>query len=131
MKQLFFTGILIASGLFFFLSDVLKLPTMKTARAMLGAGKENKKAAKTIEAWLMSGAVKLSNYIHMDEYKRSRMTNILKAAGYSMTPEGSFRADASCYFRFPAKLRGIGIQFVFRYKYRYNANRDSKNHHDT
>jgi flagellar protein FlaJ len=87
MKQLFFTGILIAMGLFFILSDVLKLPTMKTARAMLGAGKENNKAAKTIEAWLMSGAVKLSNYIHMDEYKRSRMTNILKAAGYSMTPE--------------------------------------------
>lgn len=87
MKQLFFIGILIAAGLFFILSDVLKLPTMKTARAMLGAGKENKKAAKTLEAWLMSGAVKLSNYIHMDEYKRNRMTNILKAAGYSMTPE--------------------------------------------
>ncbi len=87
MKQLFFIGILIAAGLFFILSDVLKLPTMKTARAMLGAGKENKKAAKTIEAWLMSGAVRLSNYIHMDEYKRSRMTNILKAAGYSMTLE--------------------------------------------
>lgn len=87
MKQLFFIGILIAAGLFFIFSDVLKLPTMKTARAMLGAGKENKKAAKTIEAWIMSGAVRLSKYIRMDEYKRSRMANILKAAGLSMTPE--------------------------------------------
>lgn len=87
MKQLFFIGILVAAGLFFIFSDVLKLPTMKTARAMLGAGKENKKAAKTIEAWIMSGAVRLSKYIRMDEYKRSRMANILKAAGFSMTPE--------------------------------------------
>lgn len=87
MTQLFFAGILLAFGLFFVMSDVLKLPTLSTAKAMLGAGKEDKKAAKTVEAWLMSGAVKLSKFIHMDEYKRSRMANILKAAGISMTPE--------------------------------------------
>jgi len=87
MKQLLFAGILLAAGLFFVLSDILKLPTMKTAKAMLGSGKESKKAAKTIEAWIMSGAVRLSKYIRMDEYKQSRMANILKAAGYSMTPE--------------------------------------------
>ncbi|AGA68840.1 hypothetical protein Desdi_1330 [Desulfitobacterium dichloroeliminans LMG P-21439] len=87
MKQLFLAGILLATGLFFVLSDILKLPTMKTAKAMLGAGKGSKKAAKTIEAWIMSGAVRLSKHIRMDEYKHSRMENILKAAGYSMTPE--------------------------------------------
>lgn len=87
MMQLFFTGSLLAAGLYFILADVLKLPTMKTAKAMMGAGKENKKAAKTMEAWLMSGAVKLSKYIRMDEYKHSRMINVLKAAGISMTPE--------------------------------------------
>jgi len=90
MTQLLFAGILLAAGLYFILADVLKLPTMKTAKAMLSAGKENKKAAKTVEAWLMSGAVKLSKYIHMDEYKHSRMTNVLKAAGISMTPEVYF-----------------------------------------
>lgn len=87
MTQLFFTGILIATGLFLILADVLKLPAMGAGKAMLGAGKENKKAAKTVEAWLMTGAVKLSKYIRMDEYKRGRMTNILKASGISMTPE--------------------------------------------
>ncbi|HCR83499.1 MAG TPA: secretion protein F [Lachnospiraceae bacterium] len=87
MTQLFFTGILIAVGLFLILVDVLKLPAMGAGKAMLGAGKENKKAAKTVEAWLMTGAVKLSKYIRMDEYKRGRMTNILKASGISMTPE--------------------------------------------
>lgn len=87
MKQLFFTGILLAAGLFFILADIMKLPTLKTARAMLGAGKGSKKAAKTLEAWLMTGAVKLSKHIRMDEYKHIRMANVLKAAGYTMTPE--------------------------------------------
>ena len=87
MIQLFFTGILLAAGLFFILEDVLRLPAIGAAKAMLSAGKGSKKAAKTLEAWLMSGAVKLSKYIRMDEYKQSRMTNILKAAGISMTPE--------------------------------------------
>ena len=87
MKQLFFAGLLLAAGMFLVLSDFLKLPTLKAAKAMLGAGKESKKAAKTVEAWLMSGAVKLARHIRMDEYKRARMANVLKAAGYSMTPE--------------------------------------------
>ena len=87
MMQLFFIGILLAAGLFFILADALKLPAMGAARAMLSAGKGSKKAAKTVETWLMSGAVKLSKYIRMDEYKQSRMTNILKAAGISMMPE--------------------------------------------
>lgn len=87
MTQLFFTGILVAAGLFLILADILKLPAMGAGKAMLGAGNENKKAAKTVEAWVMAGAVKLSKYIRMDEYKRSRMTNILKASGIAMTPE--------------------------------------------
>ncbi len=84
---LFLFTALFAAGLFFILAEALKLPAMGTAKAMLSAGKEDKKAAKTVEAWLMSGAVKLSKYIRMDEYKKSLMTNILKAAGIPMTPE--------------------------------------------
>ncbi|WP_018306469.1 hypothetical protein [Desulfitobacterium hafniense] len=87
MVQLFMTGILLAAGLFLILADVLKLPALGAAKAMLGAGKENRKAAKTMEAWLMSGAVKLSKYVRMDEYKQSRLANVLKAAGIAMTPE--------------------------------------------
>lgn len=87
LAQLFIFGILFAAGLFFILADALKLPTFSTAKAMLGAGKSDKKAAKTVETWLMSGAVKLSNHIRMDEYKRSRTANILKSAGIAMTPE--------------------------------------------
>lgn len=82
----FFTALL-ASGLFFILADVFKLPTLRTAKAMLGAGKTGKKAAKTVEAWLMQSAVKLSKYIRMDDYKKGRMASVLKSAGITMTPE--------------------------------------------
>ncbi len=87
MITLLIFAALLATGLFFIMADVLKLPAMSTARAMLSYAKQNKKTASTAEAWLMSLAVRLSRYITMDEYKKSRMTGILKAGGLSMTPE--------------------------------------------
>lgn len=87
MTQLLFAGILLAAGLFFILAEVLRLPSMGTAKAMLNAGRKNKKTTKTVEVWLMRWAVKLSKHIRMDEYKRSRQAAVLKAAGYAMTPE--------------------------------------------
>ena len=35
----------------------------------------------------MTAAVRLSKFIHMDEYKRGRMNNILKASGLNLSPE--------------------------------------------
>ncbi|MDW2797616.1 secretion protein F [Clostridium boliviensis] len=87
MGQLFLVGFLLAAGLFFLLADVLKLPTLSTSKAMWGAGSSSKRASGTVEACLMSGAVRVSKYIRLDEYKHSRMSNVLKAAGYSVTPE--------------------------------------------
>lgn len=88
MMMLIFTfGILLAFGLFFIVADALKLPYLSTAKAMLNTTRAEKKAAKSIETYLMTWAVKLSKYIRMDEYRRSRMQNILKATGMKMTPE--------------------------------------------
>ena len=88
MMMLIFTfGILLAFGLFLILADVLKLPYLSAAKAMLSTTRAEKKAAKSIETYLMTWAVKLSKYIRMDEYRRSRMKNILKATGMNMTPE--------------------------------------------
>jgi len=87
MTTLLLFAALFATGLFFILSEVLKLPTMGTAKAMLSYAKRKKKSANTTEVWLMSLAVRLSGHLPMDEYKKSRMGNVLKAAGISMTPE--------------------------------------------
>ncbi|EGI5429526.1 secretion protein F [Listeria monocytogenes] len=87
MMLIFTFGILLAFGLFFILADVLKLPYLSATKAMLNTTRAEKKAAKSIETYLMTWAVKLSKYIRMDEYRRSRMQNILKATGMNMTPE--------------------------------------------
>ena len=87
MMLLFLFGLLLASGLFLVTADILRLPYLSTAKAMLNTTKAEKKAVRSLEAYLMIWAVKLSGYLRMDEYKRSRMANVLKAAGMQMTPE--------------------------------------------
>lgn len=88
MTILIFTfGILLAIGLFLISADLLKLPSIATQKAMLSAGKQGKEKAKTVDVLLMGWAVKLSKYIPMDEYKKSRMKNTLNAAGMNLTPE--------------------------------------------
>lgn len=84
---LFLFGLFLALGLFFLAASVLRLPTIGAAKAMLGTVKQDKKAAKTIETYLMTVSVRVAKYIHMDEYRRSRMSNILKASGMNLTPE--------------------------------------------
>ena len=80
-------GVLLGLGLFFIAADLLKLPTLATEKAMMLAGKQAKSKPETIDTLLHSAAVKLSKYIPMDEYKKSRMANVLSAAGFSETPE--------------------------------------------
>ena len=84
---LFLFGVLLSAGLFFIAADLLRLPTLATQKAMLLAGKQAKAKPKTTDALLRNAAVQLSRYIHMDEYKKSRMANVLSAAGLSDSPE--------------------------------------------
>ena len=74
-------------GLFLLLSGILKLPTLRTGRAMMQSGKKEKKLQKTLDAFYMDGAAYLGKYIRMNAYKKSRMQNVLNAAGLKMTPE--------------------------------------------
>ena len=87
MGLLFLFGVFLALGLFFLSAAVLRLPTIGADRAMLGTVKQERKAAKTLETALMTVAVRLAKYIRMDEYKRGRMANVLKASGMNLTPE--------------------------------------------
>ena len=41
-------------------------------RDRINTGRENRRAAKSMETYFLSLAVKLAPYIHMDEYKRGR-----------------------------------------------------------
>ena len=85
--HLFLFGALLSAGLFLIAADLLRLPTLATQKAMLSAGKQTKASPKTVDVLLQNAAVRLSGYIHMDTYKRSRMRNVLSAAGISDSPE--------------------------------------------
>ena len=87
INLLFIFAVLLALGLFFVFADILKLPTVKASKAMINTGRQDKKLSRTMEALLLDAAVKLSRLIRMDEYKKSRLKSILKAAGIQMTPE--------------------------------------------
>lgn len=76
-----------SAGLFFLFAGLLRIPTLATTKAMLNTGKEGKKFDKTLEAWLMGWAVRLSRIVRMEEFKKSQMKNILKASGIKLTPE--------------------------------------------
>src|SRR5574344_2087251 len=87
LQLLFLFGLTLAAGLFFILLDVLRLPYLSTAKAMLNTTRAEKKAARSFETYLMTFAVKLSRYIRMDEYRKHRLKNVLKATGMNMEPE--------------------------------------------
>lgn len=84
---LFLFGVAVAAGLFFILADILKLPRLSTEKALLSAGRTEKKRMKSLDALFLGWAIKLSKFIRMDEYKRHRLERTLSAAGMDMTPE--------------------------------------------
>ena len=84
---LFLFGVAVAAGLFFILADILKLPRLSTEKALLSAGRAEKKRMKSLDAIFLGWAIKISKFIRMDEYKRHRMERTLSAAGMDMTPE--------------------------------------------
>ncbi len=84
---LLFVFVLFAAGLFLLLSGLLRLPTIRTSKAMMDNSRQDKKLSKTIDAMYLDGAVKLAGFVRMNDYKRSRMDHVLKASGLGMSPE--------------------------------------------
>lgn len=80
-------GIFLGLGLFFLLANALKIPYLKTSKAVMDTGRNDKKLSKSIEAILLGIAAKLGKIIPMDRYKKSRLESTLKSAGIKMTPE--------------------------------------------
>lgn len=84
---LFLFGTLLATGLFFLLADLLKLPRLDTERALIAAGRRDRRLVKSMEALLLGWAVKAAPFVQLDTYKRRRLAKKLAAAGLGMTPE--------------------------------------------
>ena len=108
---LFLFGVAVAAGLFFILADILKLPRLSTEKALLSAGRAEKKRMKSLDAIFLGWAIKLSKYIRMDEYKRHRLERTLSAAAWTSTrglfaytilkPAAALLAVIPCLLIFP------------------------------
>lgn len=97
---LFLFGAFLAFGLFMMFANVLKIPSLKTSKAVMTAGRDDKKISKTIDALLVETAGKLGKIFRMDKYKRNRLKKTLRSAGIKMTPEA---------FTVYAMLKAFGI----------------------
>ena len=129
-------GILLAAGMFLLLANALKIPYLKTSKAGMNAGREDKKLSKTIEAVALGIASKMAQLIPMDKYKRTRLESTLKSAGIKMTPE-TFTALAllkslciallaiPCAFIFPLVIPFVIILAVAVY-FRETGKADAK-----
>lgn len=57
---LFLFGVAVAAGLFFILADILKLPRLSTEKALLSAGRTEKKRMKSLDALFLGWAIRIS-----------------------------------------------------------------------
>ena len=78
---LFLFGTALATGLYFVLADLLKIPRLATERALISAGRRERSLGKALEALIIGWALKLAPLIRMDEYKYRRLESKLTAAG--------------------------------------------------
>lgn len=84
---LFLFGLFLAAGFYFLAAGLLRLPSTGAARAIAEHGGRNRKVGVIREDGMDHLSVLLARHITLDEYRKRRMGNILKAAGMGMTPE--------------------------------------------
>lgn len=84
---LFLFGATLATGLYFVLADLLKIPRLATERALISAGRRDRSLVKSLETLILGWSLKLARFIRLDEYKHRRLESKLTAAGLDMTPE--------------------------------------------
>ena len=77
----------LAMGMYLIIADRLKIPYLKSSKAIMNMGRSDRKLTTAIEAVIMDLSIKLSRFMLMDRYKKNRLAATLRAAGISMTPE--------------------------------------------
>ena len=80
-------GTLFAMGLLFVLSDLLGIPSLRVATMTLKAGKRASNNNQNVELWLLQLAYKASKIVHLDEYRKRKLTAGLKSTGIHMSAE--------------------------------------------
>ena len=80
-------GVLIGIGIYFIAADILRIPNIKTSKAMSNLSKRQKKKTSSVELWLSGLALWLSKRLKLNEYKRMQLLSDLQTADVNITPE--------------------------------------------
>lgn len=129
---LLFFALFFSVGLYLIFATVFHVPTYRATKAVLNTVKKNKKQVKDADAVLMELASKLARVLPMDDYKRRKLTAMLKSAEVSLTAEQYvslaiikagllFVCAIPCLFMVPIispafVIIGIGIYFSESHK---------------
>jgi tight adherence protein C len=81
------SGILVGIGIFLIVVDFLRIPYVKTSKAINNLSKRQKKKTSSIELWLKDLAICLSKRLKFNEYKRMQLVSDLQTANMNITPE--------------------------------------------
>lgn len=78
---------LMGIGIFLIISDLLKIPYIKTSKAFKNLSKRQSKKISIIELWLTDFSTWVSKRLKLNEYKRLQLVSDLQTANVNMTPE--------------------------------------------
>ena len=80
-------GLFVAVSVYFILADALKLPTIRTSRAVNNLAKRQTEKTSSIDIWLGNLASFLAKHMPMNEFRREELAADLKTAQMEVTPE--------------------------------------------
>ena len=80
-------GMLVGIAAYFLLADALKLPTVRTSRAVNNLSKRQTDKTSSLDVWLGNFASSLARHLPMNEYRREELAADLKTAQMEVTPE--------------------------------------------
>lgn len=84
---LMFFAVFFTAGSYLILAELYKVPTYRASRVIMSVGKQQKKRARSSDAFIMELAAKLSKYLPMEPYKKRKLEMVLRSAEIAMTPE--------------------------------------------
>ncbi|MEG2983525.1 MAG: secretion protein F [Peptostreptococcaceae bacterium] len=101
--------ILTSIGIYLILADIFKISTLRKKRVLVNLNKrEKKKRTKDIEVLLLEYATKLSKFIKLDDYKKSKLEMTLRSAQIKLSPE-TYLADVYIKTIIPVFIAAIAF----------------------
>lgn len=80
-------GLLVATGAYFLLADVCKLPTLAVTRAVIQVAKIGKQKTSSLQVLLFRLSAWLAGRLPLSNYTKRKMAATLRSAGMTLTPE--------------------------------------------